>query len=124
MRFGDVSGDNPSPESKDRILHATLHIGPGVIIVIDTMPGTPAAKGSDTEVCLHLGDIAERTKVFDALAVGGDVTRPPLETFWGLPHARPAPCVPTRTPPLASWHGARIPTASKDVAGGPRGGDL
>lgn len=88
-------------------------------MVIGTMPGTPAAKGSDTEVCLHFGDIAERTTVFDALAVGGDVTMPPAETFWGLPHARPPP----RTPPLAPWHGARIPTVSKDVAGGPRGGD-
>ncbi|WP_437297165.1 hypothetical protein [Sorangium sp. So ce426] len=46
MRFGDVPGDNASPESKDRIIHATLHIGPGVILVSDTMPGTPAAKGA------------------------------------------------------------------------------
>ncbi|WP_437906452.1 hypothetical protein WME95_00585 [Sorangium sp. So ce327] len=125
MRFGDVPGDNASPESKDRRIHATLHIGPGVILVSDTMPGTPAAKGSNTEVSLHFGELAKRTKVFDALAAGGDVTmpRPPRSPPNEPPHARPASCVPTRTAPLAPWHGARIPTVTKDVAGGPRGGD-
>ncbi|KYF79249.1 hypothetical protein BE11_47795 [Sorangium cellulosum] len=84
MRFGDIPGDNPAPEHKDRIMHATLRIGGGTIMISDTMPGMPAPnEEGHTEVCLHFTDVAEMARVFDALAAGGKVTMPLQDTFWG-----------------------------------------
>ncbi|MGK4006329.1 glyoxalase/bleomycin resistance/extradiol dioxygenase family protein [Sorangium sp. So ce1036] len=84
MRYGDVPGDAPCPgEVKDRILHATVHVGPSVIMVSDGMPGTPVAKESNTEVCLHFDDVESMAKAFDALAAGGKVTSPLQDMFWG-----------------------------------------
>lgn len=83
MRLGDVPGNPPPLEYKDRIIHATLHVGSSVIMVSDSMPGTPVPKESNTEVCLHFEDAAEMAKVFDALAEGGTVTMPLQDTFWG-----------------------------------------
>lgn len=83
MRFGDIPGDNPAPENKDRIIHATLRVGGGVVMISDTMPGTPASKTSNTEVCLHFDDVADMARAFDALAEGGKVTMPLQDTFWG-----------------------------------------
>ncbi|XYI02240.1 VOC family protein [Sorangium sp. So ce1128] len=49
----------------------------------DSMPGTPAPKESNTQVCLHFDDVAETTKAFDARAAGGTVTTPLHDTLWG-----------------------------------------
>ncbi|MGK3998151.1 VOC family protein [Sorangium sp. So ce1024] len=83
MRFGDIPGDKPAPESKDRIMHATLRVGGGILMISDTMPGMPASKTSNTEVCLHFDDADDMARAFDALAAGGKVTMPLQDTFWG-----------------------------------------
>ncbi|KYF65792.1 VOC family protein [Sorangium cellulosum] len=83
MRFGDIPGDNPAPEHKDRIMHATMRVGGGVIMISDTMPGMPTPAEGNTEVCLHFDDAADMARVFDALAEGGKVTMPLQDTFWG-----------------------------------------
>jgi PhnB protein len=83
MRFGDMQGAQVSPEHKNRIMHARLNIGGGVVMVSDVQPGMPAPKQSNTHVLLDFDDSAEMTKKFDALAAGGRVTMPLQETFWG-----------------------------------------
>jgi len=83
MRFGDVPGMNVAPEHQNRVMHARLRIGEGVIMISDTQPGMPVALEGNVHVCLDFDDVADMTKKFEALAVNGKVTLPPHDTFWG-----------------------------------------
>jgi PhnB protein len=83
QRFRDMPGDKPAPETANRVLHATLRIGAGLIMISDTMPGMPLTVGSNAHVCLDFDDAQEMPGKFDALAAGGKVTMPLQDTFWG-----------------------------------------
>ena len=83
MRFGDVAEMQIAPEHKERVIHAVLYIGEGVVMVSDTMPNQLAPTESNTHVILDFDDTADMTKKFDALAVGGTVAMPLQDTFWG-----------------------------------------
>jgi PhnB protein len=83
MRFGEMPGDGTSPEHKDRVMHALLHVGGGIIMISDTMPGHPIAHGSNVHVTLDFDDAVEMGRSFEALAAGGKVTMPLQDTFWG-----------------------------------------
>jgi PhnB protein len=83
QRFGDIPGNTPAPENKNRVIHAKLHIGPGVIMISDSQPGHPVAAGENVHVCLDFDDAADAAARFDALAAGGKVTMPLQDTFWG-----------------------------------------
>jgi len=84
MRFGDMQGMDVGPEHKNRVLHAALQIGGGVLMLSDTMPNAPVSTSpSNVHVCLQLDDPAETARKFDALAAGGKVTMPLADTFWG-----------------------------------------
>jgi PhnB protein len=82
-RFGEVPGGDVPPEHADRIMHARLSIGPGMVMLSDAPPGMAVAKESNTHVCLDFDDASDMTKKFDALADGGRVTMPLQDTFWG-----------------------------------------
>jgi len=81
QRFGDAPGT--APEHKNRIMHALLRLGDGIIMISDEQPGAPVAKGSNVHVALDFEDVPDMTKKFDALAVGGTVAQPLQDTFWG-----------------------------------------
>lgn len=83
QRFGDMPGSNPPPEAKDRVLHASLRLGPGLVMLSDTMPGMPFTPEGNAHVCLDFDDAAEMARRFDALATGGKITMPLQDTFWG-----------------------------------------
>ena len=83
MRFGDIAEMKIAPEHKDRVIHAALFIGEGVVMVSDTMPNQPVPTEGNTHVILDFDAPADMTKKFDALAVGGKVTMPLQDTFWG-----------------------------------------
>ena len=83
MRFGDAQGMPVAPADKDRVLHAVLHIGAGVLMLSDSMPGAPTPSGNNVTVTLDFDDAADMSARFDALAVGGKVTMPLADTFWG-----------------------------------------
>ena len=83
MRFGDAAGMDVAPENKNRVMHALLHIGGGVVMVSDSPPGKPAVKESNAHVALQFDEPSDMAKRFDALAVGGTVTMPLQDTFWG-----------------------------------------
>jgi PhnB protein len=76
-------GDKGPPGTKDRIMHATLRLGGGVIMLSDTMPDMPPPAGNNVHVSLNCTDAADMTKQFDALAVGGQVRMPLADQFWG-----------------------------------------
>jgi PhnB protein len=82
-RFGDNAETKVPPEHKNRVLHALLHIGAGVVMISDSMPGMPVPKESNVHITLDFDDAEEMKKKFDALADGGKVTMPLQDTFWG-----------------------------------------
>jgi PhnB protein len=83
MRFGDTKEMDVAPADKHRIIHAALKLGDGSIMLSDTMPNMPPPAGNNMHVSLDFNDVADMTKRFDALAVGGKVTMPLQDTFWG-----------------------------------------
>ena len=82
MRFADAPGMD-KPEHRDRIMHSMLRVGPGIIMVSDTMPGQPSTSGGNIDVCLDFDDVDDMASKFNALAAGGAVTTPLQDTFWG-----------------------------------------
>jgi PhnB protein len=76
-------GDKGPPGTKDRVMHASLRIGGGVVMLSDTMPDMPPPAGNNMHVSVNCDDAADMAKKFDALAVGGQVRMPLQDTFWG-----------------------------------------
>jgi len=84
MRFGDGAGGMPvAPADKDRIMHAVLHRGGGMVMLSDTMPNQPVGADGNVHITLDFDDAGEMNEKFDALAAGGKVTMPLNDTFWG-----------------------------------------
>ncbi len=83
MPWTSAPGQPPTPETKDRIMHAVLHIGEGVVMVSDGPPGTPVTAGNNMHVTLDFDDAADMARRFDALSAGGKITMPLQDTFWG-----------------------------------------
>jgi PhnB protein len=82
-RMGDIPGNKPAPENKNRIMHALLRVGEGELMVMDNQPGVPLAIGTNVHMSLDFDDVADMAAKFDALAAGGKVTMPLQDTFWG-----------------------------------------
>ncbi len=82
-RFGDVPGSKTPPEHKDRVMHAELHLGEGLVMVSDTPPDKPTPTEGNVHVTLDFDDVTDMTRKFEALASGGTVTMPLQDTFWG-----------------------------------------
>jgi len=83
-RFGDMPGSQATPETKDRVLHSTLRLGNGGLIMIsDIQPGMPHAPGTNMYVCLDFDDAADAIQKFEALSAGGKVLMPLADMFWG-----------------------------------------
>lgn len=81
MRFGDVP--NTPPEDKDNVMHCTLQIGGGELMLSDGMKSGLASADNRLHVALHLDDDADAAKMFEDLSAGGKVTQPLVDTFWG-----------------------------------------
>jgi len=75
-RFGDVPGSRTPAEHRNRVVHAALHLGEGVVMVSDAMPDRPSPTEGNVHVCLDFDDVADMTRRFGALAEGGQVTMP------------------------------------------------
>lgn len=83
MPWASAPGQPQTPETKDRIMHAVLHIGEGVVMVSDGPPDAPVTVGSNVHITLDFDDAAEMARRFDALSAGGKITMPLQDTFWG-----------------------------------------
>ena len=69
------------PGYADKILHATLQVGPFTLAGADSMPEQyEAPKGF--HVLLNIQDPAEAERIFAALSQGGNITVPLQKTFW------------------------------------------
>jgi PhnB protein len=83
QRFGEVPGMTVPEAHKQRVMHARLRIGEGVVMISDAPPDMPVALEGNVHVCLDFDKVADATARFEALAQGGKVTMPLQDTFWG-----------------------------------------
>jgi PhnB protein len=82
MTWGEMPGADQFPaESHKLIMHATLSVGEEVLMGADSPDGRYQPPKGIT-VSLHLNDIAEGERIFNALAEDGNVQMPFQQTFW------------------------------------------
>src|SRR5207244_3489828 len=76
MPWADAPGMPANPATKDRIMHATLRLGEGVVMISDARPDEPVTAGTNMHVTLDFDDATEMARKFEALTAGGKVTMP------------------------------------------------
>jgi PhnB protein len=82
LRFGDM-GDCPEAQ-RNHVMHAVLRVGNTQLMLSDGAPdGGASGPGGSVHVALDLDDVDELKRIFDALAVGGRVIQPIIDTPWG-----------------------------------------
>ena len=98
MRFKEAPDQSMvSPDSKDKVMHAAVHIGDTQVLMSDgRCQGKPSFQGFSLTV--NAPDVAAAERQFNALAEGGQVQMPMSETF--LPCA--SACSPTSSA-SAGW---------------------
>ena len=85
MRFKDSplaeeTGERP-PGSGDKIMNASFRIGDSLLMASDGLcGGNPQFKG--VSLSITLPDAAQANRIFAALAEGGEVLMPMIETFF------------------------------------------
>jgi PhnB protein len=67
----------------DRIMHARIQNGEGVLMASDTMPGMPLRQGNNFSVVLNCESPDEIERLFNAIGENGKVTMPLHDAFWG-----------------------------------------
>ena len=77
----DACADLPR-DAQDRIMHAALSFGGGMLMASDTFPGQPYEGMKGFGVALSLPSVDEAKRVFEAFADGGNVQVPLAPTFW------------------------------------------
>ena len=82
MRFKEAPADHKAPPgTENKIMHASLRIGDTRVMASDGMAhGKPEFKGFS--LSLDAKDAAEADRLFAALADGGEVRQPLIETFF------------------------------------------
>ena len=82
MRMGDGPEEYPvAPENKDKVMHASFKIGDSTLMASDCeCQGKSTFAGISLSVTFGNGE--EATKAFNALAEGGKVQQPVVETFF------------------------------------------
>src|SRR5262245_21980785 len=77
VRYKDAGGGRPGTE--DKVMHASLRIGASTVLASDGQcSGTPRFDG--VSLSLSTSNDVETTQYFDALAVGGTVRVPLMQT--------------------------------------------
>ncbi len=84
-RFKEAPGDQQQPGYGEKIMHVSLPIGEGTILMGSDCP--PEYKqltiGNNFAISVNTHSEEEADKIFNALAEGGNVTMPMEKTFWG-----------------------------------------
>ncbi|TMI95061.1 MAG: VOC family protein [Bacteroidetes bacterium] len=87
QRFGDTPGGDKIPsEVKNKIMHISLPIGKGNILMatdaIEQM-GHHLTPGNNFYICISPDSKEEADKLFKSLSAGGKVSQPLQDMFWG-----------------------------------------
>ena len=83
QRFGEMPETTFQGDDANRVMHATLTLGSGTLMISDSMPGSSPSGGTAIQVCLQYTDTADVDRQFAAMSEGGTVTMPLENTFWG-----------------------------------------
>lgn len=78
---GTPAADHVPAAWRQKIMHARLRLGDGVLMGSDAPPPYQE-KPQGFSVALHFKEPAEAERAFHALAEGGTVRMPIAETFW------------------------------------------
>lgn len=83
MTWGEMPGaaEQFPAETHKLIMHASFNVGDQVLMGADSPPGqykTPQG----TSVSIHVKEVSEGERIFNALAENGGVTMPFQKTFW------------------------------------------
>ena len=82
MKMSDAPGGEAPPDADpDMIIHAALTLADGILMASDDPTGDGGPK-TGIMVSYNHSDAGEIKRVFDALAEGGEVTQPLMETFF------------------------------------------
>ena len=68
---------------EERIMHARLAQGGGLLMASDMQPGMPFVQGNNVSLAIECDDTAEQDRLFEAMSVGATVTMPLQSQFWG-----------------------------------------
>lgn len=82
---GSPAADQVGADWQDKIMHASVTLGPTMLMGSDGPCPEGQAPGSGMQgcsVCLTVDQPGEAERVFGALAQGGTVQMPLQETFW------------------------------------------
>jgi PhnB protein len=82
MAMKDVPGETPPPETAELIIHAALTIGDDLLMASDDPMTTGDAPVQGMMVSYDATDVADASRVFDALADRGAVTQALTPTFF------------------------------------------
>ncbi len=89
-RFGDMppgeDGKSMSSEDAKKIMHISLPVGQGTILMGSDTAGEMAKgykEGNNFSISVAADSREEADKLFNGLAAGGQVTMPMNDTFWG-----------------------------------------
>ena len=87
MRYKDMpeGSDNLSAEDREKLMHISLPIGNGNILMgTDAMGsmGQSLTVGNNFVLSISTKSEAETDKIFNGLSAGGQVTMPLQQTFW------------------------------------------
>ncbi len=80
--FSDFGMEMPEP-MKNLVMHSELKADGLVLHASDGQPHHPAKPGTNVSLSLQLTDETEQTRIFDALAQGGQVLQPLADGPWG-----------------------------------------
>lgn len=85
-RFSEMPNASEfSAADANRIMHITLPIGGDTVLMgSDNPPGMAgSSKGSNITISIQTSDGAETDRLYNGLSVGGQITMPLAQTFWG-----------------------------------------
>jgi PhnB protein len=84
MRFKDNPDQSPgcAPGDENKVMHAALRIGDGVLMASDGMNGDGRTDFKGFALSLAASDEADARCKFDALAQGGNIVMPLGPTFY------------------------------------------
>jgi PhnB protein len=81
MTMGEAPGETPPGADPNLVIHAALTIGDALLMASDDPTGDGGPKVG-ISVSYNSPDPDEVRRVFDALADGGEVSQPLIETFF------------------------------------------
>lgn len=86
MRFKEAPSEHKMSESDgEKIMHITLPIGQGSILMASDMPEAygEAVIGTNLSISISTESEEQANNLFNSLSAGGRITMPLEKTFWG-----------------------------------------